>query len=137
LNLQQKEYISFYQNLGKLFYAIAASDKQVRDEEFKTLKNIIYGEWELDKSFDGNFKDSAIHIILDTFKWLHNDNEYNAQTCYDSFINFKNTHTHIFNKKVNSLILKTASKIAASYSSINKSELMMLAKLNIELNKTL
>lgn len=135
MNLKQKEKLNFYQNLGKLFYAIAASDKQVREEEFKSLKNNVTNEWKSAKNFDANFNDSTINTIIDTFKWLHNDNECNAQICYTSFINFKKTHEHLFNKKVNSLILNTASKIAASFSSINKSELIMLAKLNIELNK--
>ena len=135
MNLHQKENISFYQNLGKLFYAFAATDNQVRDEEFKTLKNIINNEWKLDKSYDINFKDSSNCIIVDTFKWLHNDNEYNAEICYTSFVNFKKAHEDFFNKKVNSLILKTAGKITASFSGQNKSELIMLAKLNIELNK--
>ena len=33
--------IRFYQNVAKLFYAIAAADKVVRDEEHDKLKNIV------------------------------------------------------------------------------------------------
>ena len=35
----------FYQNLGKLFYAIAAADKVVREEEVNILKQIVNTDW--------------------------------------------------------------------------------------------
>lgn len=136
MNLKQKEALEFYQNLGKLFYAIAATDNHVRDEEFKTLELIINNEWISSENLESEFNDSQAKTILNTFKWLHNDNEYNADVCYNSFINFKRTHEGFFNEKINSQILKTASKIAASFSGLNKSELMMLAKLNIEFKKS-
>tara|TARA_R110002124_G_scaffold154602_3_gene321703 strand:- start:26662 stop:27075 length:414 start_codon:yes stop_codon:yes gene_type:complete len=132
LTLKQKTDVEFYQNLGKLFYAIAATDKHVRDEEFSTLKHIINNEWISSENLEGDF---IANTILNTFKWLHNDNEYNAKICYNSFINFKRSHEAFFSKKINSLILKTASSIAASFSSQNKSELIMLAKLYIEFKK--
>ncbi|MFT5762102.1 MAG: hypothetical protein ACI8WA_001226 [Polaribacter sp.] len=34
----QDTLLVFYQSLGKLFYAIAASDKHVKEIEFNTLK---------------------------------------------------------------------------------------------------
>lgn len=136
MNLEQELNEEFYQNLGKLFYAIAATDNHVRDEEFKTLELIINNEWISSENLESEFNDSKAITILNTFKWLQNDNEYNAEVCYNSFITFKNTHEGVFNKKINSQIIKTASKIAASFSGLNKSELMMLAKLNIEFKKS-
>ncbi len=135
MNLKLKANIEFYQNLGKLFYALAAADKYVRDEEFNTLEDIINNEWKTSENLLDDFNDNKAITILNTFKWLHEDNEYDAQVCYNSFINFKRTHQAFFNKKINSLILKTAGKIAASFSGQNKSELIMLAKLNIEFKK--
>jgi len=136
LNLKQNPDIEFYENLGKLFYAIAATDNHVRDEEFNTLEDILNNEWKSSENLIGEFNASKANIILNTFKWLHNDNRYNAEVCYNSFITFKNTHEDLFNKKINSQILKTASKIAASFSAQNKSELMMLARLSIEFKKS-
>jgi hypothetical protein len=48
---------------------------------------------------------------------------------------FKRAHNSLFSHNVNKLILKTAREIASSFSGINKSELIMLAKLDIELKK--
>lgn len=137
MNLRQKADIEFYQNLGKLFYAIAAADNHVKDEEFNALKHIINNEWKsLSENPDNDFINNGTVTIIDTFKWLRNDNEYNAEICYNSFINYKRSHEDLFNKEIKSLIIKTASKITASYSSQNKSELMMLAKLSIEFKKS-
>jgi hypothetical protein len=104
----------------------------VRDEEYNMLENVIKTEWiALDKSYPS---DSI--IIIDTFNRLRNDTKNDAGFYFDSFVNFKRTHEAFFNKKVNSLILKTARKIATSFSDQNKSELILLAKLNLELKKS-
>ena len=99
------------------------------------LEKIINNEWITAETLEEKFNENSAIIIINTFKWLHDDNEYNAEVCYNSFINYKKKHDAFFNKKINSLILKTASKIAASFSGLNKSELMMLAKLNLEFKK--
>ena len=54
----------------------------------------------------------------------------------NSFINYKNENEHEFTEQIKGLILKTAGKIASSFSGENKSELIMLANLNIEFKKT-
>ena len=92
MKTKKKMTLKFYQNLGKLFYAIAAADKEVRDEEF-------------DKA------------------------------CYNAFTNYKKEQPHLFTANIKKLILKTAHAIAASFSGLNKSELIILAKLDIELKK--
>ena len=123
----------FYQNLGKLFYAIAAIDNNVRVEELDKLKDIVKKEWLTTHLIEDDFKMDTEHSIINTFKWLHDDNEYNAKTCYNSFLAFKKEHESLFTDQINTLILKTARAIAASFSKVNKSELMLLAKLNMEL----
>ncbi|EDP70427.1 hypothetical protein FBALC1_06708 [Flavobacteriales bacterium ALC-1] len=131
----QNTKIKFYQNLGKLFYAIAASDSVVREEEFNKLKELIKKDWFQTDIIDSDSMIEGEKAILNTFKWLNDDNEYDAETCYKSFISFKSNNKKLFNSNVNSLILKTVAKIAASFSGQNKSELIMLAKLNLEFKK--
>ncbi len=122
---------TFYQSIAKLFYAIAASDKVVRIEEFNILKKIIKNEW---LSADGteDYKIDAAHQIEIVFDWL-TSKKLDAKTCYDEFIAYKNEHHFFFTNELNSLILKTAGAITASFSGQNKSELIMLANLTIEL----
>ncbi|TJY35771.1 hypothetical protein [Pontimicrobium aquaticum] len=126
----------FYQNLGKLFYAIASIDGSVRTEELESLKEIVKKEWLLTHLANDDLKLNAQQSIINTFRWLHDDNEYNASECYKSFLIFKNNHETLFTNEVNKLILKTARAIAAAFSKVNKSELMLLAKLDIEFKKT-
>lgn len=128
--------IKFYQNLGKLYYAIAASDKVVRQEELDKLKETVKKVWLSSNLINDEFKVEAEQSIVNTFKWLNQENEYDAEACFKSFISFKKNHEHLFTPNIKNLILKTTEAIASSFSGKNKSELIMLAKLNLELNKT-
>jgi len=135
MDSEKKLILKFHQNLGKLFFAIAAVDGNVRSEELDKLKEIVKNEW-LSVHFVGNdLKLEAEQAIVNTFRWLHDDNEYNAEECYNSFLVFKNEHKALFTNEINKLIIKTARAIAFSFSKVNKSELMLLAKLDIELKK--
>ncbi|MCD2259617.1 hypothetical protein [Psychroserpens luteolus] len=129
--MSEKVDAKFCQHLGKLFYAIAAVDKNVRPEEFNKLKEVLDNEW----TFLDDASICSKATIIDTFEWLHLDNEYNAEVCYNNFMLFKRNNEALFSSKMKSLILQTASKIATSFSGQNKSELMMLAKLSIEFKK--
>ena len=125
----------FYQNLGKLFYAIAAIDNNVRGEELDKLKEIVKKEWLTTVLIEDSLKTNTEHSIVNTFKWLHDDNEYDAKTCYNSFLTFKKEHELLFTNDMNTLILKTVRAVAASFSKVNKSELILLARLDLELKK--
>ena len=127
--------INFYRNLGKLFYAIAAADRIVRDVEYNTLKNIIKAEWlDVDHIEDSFGTDTAYQIEI-VFDWLYNDNECDAKVCFKDFITYKKNNESLFTDKIKKLIMKTATAIANSFSGKNKAELIMLANLNIELYK--
>jgi len=126
--------IRFYQNISKLFYAIAASDNNVRPEEFNTLKNIVKKEWlTVDDTEDLFHTDTAYQIEI-VFDWLNSKNM-DADSCYKEFIEYKKEHDYFFTKEIKALVLKTAGVIAASFSGVNKSELIMLANLSIEFKK--
>ncbi len=136
MKTKKKMTMKFYQNLGKLFYAIAAADKVVRKEEFDKLKEIVKEQWlEVDTIEDAYNTDAAYQIEF-IFDWLNKENNLNTQLCFNDFISYKNEQNHLFTEEIKKIILKTASAIAASFSGVNKSELIMLAKLDIELKKT-
>ena len=127
--------LTFYQNLGKLFYAMAAADKQVREEEFDRLKELVKKYWlDIDSIEDAYNIDAAYQIEI-IFDWLDKQENLDSKGCYNAFVNYKNEQPHLFTDKVKKLILRTAHAIAASFSGLNKSELIMLAKLDLELKK--
>ncbi|GAA3561572.1 hypothetical protein GCM10022395_10250 [Snuella lapsa] len=128
--------LQFYQNLGKLFYAIAAADRVVETKEFETLKELVKNQWlEVDDINDAFGSDAAYQIEI-VFDWLNtHETELSIEKYFNDFIAYKNEQKHLFTDAVNKLIIRTASAIAASFSGINKSELILLAKLDMELKK--
>src|SRR5690606_24469207 len=127
--------LDFYQHLGKLYYAMAAADGNVREAEINQLKNMVKKEWLAVDDTDDRFGTDAAYQIEIVFDWLHEEKDYSAKECYEDFVSFKNDRPQLFTEDINQLILKTANAIAESFSGKNKSELMLLAKLQFELLK--
>ncbi|MEO9572253.1 MAG: hypothetical protein ABJH82_10400 [Polaribacter sp.] len=131
----QNTIISFYENLGKLFYAIAAADNVVEEVEFNVLKETVKNKWTKIDPVDDDFHSDAAYQIETVFDWLNCEGFSDSKTCYNEFIDFKNEHPSLFTQNIKNLIIQTSAKIAASVTDINKSELMLVAKLSLALKK--
>lgn len=127
--------VHFYEVLGKLFYVIAAADGVVEGIEFNKLKEIVKKEWLPIDDTEDNFDTDAAYQIEIVFDWLNAQNNLNKDVLFKDFIDYKNEQKHFFTPAIKKLIIKTAHAIAASFSGKNKSELIMLAKLDLELKK--
>jgi len=125
--------IKFYQSLGKLFYAIAASDKIVREAEVETLIQLVKSKWVPMDDFEDEFHLDAAYQIDTVFDWLNCEGGLKADSCFEEFTYFKKTHESLFTKKRKQLIWKTCNAIANSFSGKNKSEVIILAKLKMVL----
>ncbi|QED37215.1 hypothetical protein FK178_05595 [Antarcticibacterium arcticum] len=117
-----------YSQLGKLFYAIAASDKRVRDEERNTLRIILENEWKNDLVNAGEWGYNAADQIEMTFDWM-DLNQPSAYAVFKEFKDFKNDNEELFTPEIKQMIWKTADGIASTFAGKNKSELVMLSKL--------
>jgi hypothetical protein len=119
-----------YQNLGKLFYAIAISDGSIHATEWDKVKEIVKEDWLYVDDFTDRYGTDAANQIEIVFDWLV---EYGKSSgkCFDEFKDFYKEHPHAFSKKIKSLARKTANAIANSYAGKNKSELILIAKLNL------
>ena len=117
-----------YQNLGKLFFAVAAADNVVRDEEFNALSNLIVSHWrDLDDVKDDFGTDASYQIEI-VFEWLK-EQFLDAETCFQQFADFKSDHESLFNSKINRTIWRTVLTIADSFHGTNKDERAMLDKI--------
>lgn len=125
---------TFYHNLGKLFYAIAFADKHVHEDETAILQQYVHDYWLGYDDLNDLFNSDAAHLIEIVFDVLQEFNE-PSETMYEAFITYKNEQPQFFTDEVNQLILATARAIAQSYAGVNKSELVLLTKLEIELNR--
>ena len=100
-----------YENLGKLFYAIAKADSRVHGKEISKLRSFIRKYWlEVDGLEDEFGTDAAFQI----------ESVFNGG---------------LFTAFIKVLILDTAHAISNSFAGKNKAELVMLGKLELLLKK--
>lgn len=119
----------FYHSIGKLFYAVASADQVIRQEEIQTLRKIIRDEWlKVDEAEDEFGSDAAFQIEV-VFDWLM-DNEYSSMKSFNEFKLFKHEHPGLFSATINNLLIQTCSKIAGSFSGVNKKEADLLSEVN-------
>ncbi len=124
---------AFYHSLGKLFYAIAAADKIVRPKELKKLQSCVEKYWlDLDHLQDV-FRADPAYVIEVIFDGSIGFNRTSADA-YTSFLKYYREQKQGFTPQVKSLVLKTARAIATSFSGINKAELILIKKLELEFN---
>lgn len=127
--------VDLYRKIGTLFYAIAAIDRHIMEEEITTMKSLLKSEW-LSSSIKVNGESkNAIFYIEDAFRQLQREKK-DANCCFDDFITFKNGNDYLFTKKLKQFVFKIASKIASSFSGKNKKELILLGKLDLNFRKT-
>lgn len=125
--------IKFYQNVAKIFYAVAKSDNQITKKEIKTLKKAVKEKWlQVDETFDVFGTDTAYQIEI-VFDWLYNKNA-TTEDCYADFIEYYHNHPYFFTSEIKRLIMETSGKIASAFADRNKSELILLARLSLEFN---
>ncbi len=122
-----------YENLGKLFYAIAISDGSVHVKEWDKLKEIVKADWLYVDKFTDRYGTDAANQIEIVFDGLM-EYEKTSKECFQEFKDFYKEHPHAFSKEIKSLVKKTANAIAASFAGKNKSELIMLSKLELLLD---
>ncbi len=71
--------LNFYQQLGKLFYAVADSDNNIQQDEINKLKKVVREEWlPIEDSVDEFGTDAAYQIEI-VFDWLL-ENNYDSKT---------------------------------------------------------
>ena len=123
-----------YENLGKLFYAIAMADSRVHSKEVSKLRSFIRKYWLEVDELEDEFGTDAAFQIESVFDWAM-DNEEDGEACYDGFKEFYKDNSKMFSKFIKVLILDTANAISNSFSGKNKAELVMLGKLELLLKE--
>lgn len=113
----------FCQLLGKVFYCSAMADKVIKAEEISKLNELIEAHWKEDgKAILAAFY-SCVNLGFDTEQlWI----EIAAEKVVDAVL---------FSHEMVEKIMKTAYKIAASFASTNKSEVVFISQLRIALEK--
>ena len=115
----------FYQNLGKLFYAVAYADDEVSEEEIKELQKVIEKVWvPLEDTKDEFGIDNAFTIGV-MFQYL-NETKESAKTCFDDFKKYASENRDLFTNYVKYITIDTAIEIANSFSETDEVEKEMI-----------
>ncbi len=118
---------SLFENLGKVFYAVATADRNLHENETARLKAEIEKYWK-PKFAEAPY--SMAYYIWHAFE-RSRSSKIAAEKAFDEFaLYFKNEPGH-FTQEIRDLIMDTANAIAAAYADKNKSELILLAKLQL------
>ena len=120
----------FYQNLGRLFYAVAMADLSIHVNEIDRLKEVVRDHWlHLDDLEDDYGTDAAFQIET-VFDWLL---EYggDGDEIYEEFEAFYTEHKALFPKNVKQLVMSTSRAITSAFGGSNKSELILLGRIEL------
>ncbi|TLP71129.1 hypothetical protein [Maribacter sp. ACAM166] len=127
---KQKFGIELYENLGKLFYAMASIDGTVHTKEIDHLRSYIRSYWLAVDSIEDEYGSDAAFRIETTFDWSL-EYEKGAEDSFKQFKEFYKEHNKIFTPAVKRLVLDTANAMANAYAGKNKAELILLSKIEI------
>lgn len=126
MNLETEVPEEFVFQLAKVFYCVAASDKIIREEEKQALRKIVEIEW---KQLDIKVSKSNVGfetLLNDFFNTLLEEKP-EVTNLITEFSKYYSTNQNLFEESIKRLTLKTAFKIAGSFSANNKSELVILS----------
>jgi len=116
---------SFYQKLGYLFYAIAAADRNVAQEEVQALRAMIREDWvNLETSTDA-FGTDAAHQIEIVFDFIH-DKDISADKAFRIFETWYHEHADLFDADVINRVYHTMNRVVTAFHGANKSEMAMI-----------
>lgn len=118
----------FYQNLGKLFYAVAMADNNVRPKEVERLRKYVRQFWLDVDDVEDEFHTDAAYQIEIVFDWLK-DEEKEGDEYFNEFKDFYKDHPKKFSESLKKLIVETSESIASSFAGKNRSEMLTIFKL--------
>lgn len=122
-------YQNLYENLGRLFYAIAAADQHVHREEVEKLKTLVGKEWlPLENSTD-SFGTDAAHYISIAFEYCLSES-ISSEDAYALFSTYYEEHEASITKELKRKIKTTASAIANAFAGKNKKEQKVIDELS-------
>ena len=133
LDSKKKQGNEFYQNLGKLFYAVAMSDHSVHMKELEKLNEGVSDHWLDVDDIEDEFGTDSAHQITTVFDWLL-EYEKDGEEIYEEFEEFYTDHKTLFTPKVKALAMSTSRAIATAFAGSNKAELVMLGRLELLFN---
>lgn len=119
-----------YQQIGKLFFAVAFADRKIHPNEVQKLQETYRKAWLHKDHTEDEYGEEATHQIEIVFDYLLEEHdEIDCLDILEEFEEFKIAHPSFFTPSLKKRILSSAVAIADSYAGVNKSELTTIAKI--------
>lgn len=123
----------FFKELGNLFYAIAAADKNISEKEKKALDEEVQYAWKHYDHTTDRFGTDRAFLIEFEFETME-DNDETAEVAYQSFETFFKENKDEIDEHTRTRIFNSARHIAEGMRKINHEELEYLVRLKKLLN---
>ena len=121
-------YKKFYEALGKLLFAIAKADGEIKPKEISTIKDLVRSQLvPIEKSTDEFGTDAAFitEIEFEVFA----DSNFTFEEAYQSFADFIEEYDQQLSSELKKLAYDLAEKVADAFHGINKKEKSLLNRL--------
>jgi hypothetical protein len=128
--MKTNKVVTYFDGLGKLFYAIASVDKKIEPEETEIINELIEDYWTDCDTLEGFEVRDPAYQIASTFENLCNKGTPSADA-YKAFEKVYKEQKVFFTKSVKYTALLTVEAIAKAFGKINKAELGLVAKLKL------
>lgn len=128
------KYREFYSELGKLLYAVADVDGTISKKEKQALLHLVQQELvPQEQHTDAVGTDAAWYTEIG-FE-IQEENITDAETAFQSFIDYVEDHHTAFDKNMVKVCLRVASELASVYHGTNRKEKALLQQLEQRLKK--
>lgn len=123
----------FYKELGNLFYAIAAADKQISAKEKEVVDREVQFAWKhFDNSFD-RFGTDRAYLVEFEFETME-ENDVSSADAFASFAAWFTENEQGIDRHTRDKIFQSARHIAEGTRRINRHELPLLVQLKALMN---
>jgi len=120
--------MTLYQKIGELFYALAATNSTIHDDDYKKLLHLVHEDWKQLDEPKGAFGSNASHQILNVLNWFDYEHM-QARDCFENFVDYYTTYQKRFSEQKKKIIYKTAEKINTSFKNSNTIAPQMITEL--------
>lgn len=133
-NNRKINYKIFYEELGKLLYAIAKSDGTIQPKEIKSLHEIVKKKLApIEDSVDEYGTEKAFYT---DFMFEIEDEQFTSvEDAFSSFIEFMQENITAFDEELRRICLHAVEELADAYRRINKKEQPLIKEFKKELHK--
>lgn len=120
-------------SLSYLFYAVAHADRHVEDEERIKIHQVVNENWQLFVAKGDPFGVHAMDLIDKMVRELR-DEDFDNEKALEQFKMVFEKHPEFFTPQMKEFILEVCIRTANTFNQMNKSELVLLSRIERMLN---